>query len=319
MQWVNYHHLLYFWLVARQGGLAAAAAELRLAPSTVSKQIHQFEQSLGHALFAKTGRRLIVNDRGAVVFRYADEIFSLGRDMLDALQDRPPGRPLRLRVGIAPVVPKLTAAHVLAPALRLPDPVLLVCVEGRPERLLADLAVRDLDVVLTDAPAGELAGIRAFTHPVGESPIAIFGRPDLAGRYRRRFPASLEGAPFLLPTANTALRRSLDQWLETLNIRVNVVGECADSALLNVFGAQGVGLFPAAAVMRREIESHYHARIVGMVADVRETFYAVTLDRRSRNPAVAAICDGGRDRVSGTRESPRRGRPAATGLTRRGA
>jgi len=299
MEWVNYHHLLYFWLVAREGSLAGASAELRLAPSTISKQIHLLEHMLGQALFVKRGRRLVLNDSGKVVFRYADEIFGLGREMVDTLRDRPVGKPLRLTVGIEDVVPKLMAERVLAPALRLTESVRMICIEDKPERLFANLALHEFDVILTDAPASQHANVRAFSHLLGESEIAFFGRADLAARYRRNFPGSLHGAPVLLPTENTVLRRSLDQWFEAMDVRPNVVGEFEDSALLNVFGGRGAGLFPAASVITKEVEAQYKVRRVGMVPDVRERLYAVTVERRIKHPAVVAICEAARTVVFG--------------------
>ncbi len=299
MEWVNYHHLLYFWLVAREGSLARASAELRLAQSTVSKQIHLFERVLGHDLFTKDGRRLVLTESGRVVFRYADEIFGLGREMLDTLRDRPVGRPLRVTVGIADVVPKLIAERVLAPALKLGGPVRLVCREDKPDRLLADLALHELDVILTDAPANPNVKVRAFSHLLGESEIAFFGRADLATKYRRNFPASLQAAPVLLPTENTVLRRSLDQWFEAQGVRPNVVGEFEDSALLKTFGLRGAGLFPAASIIAKEVEAQYKVRLIGHVPDVRERLYAVTVDRRIKHPAVVAICEAAKTLVFG--------------------
>ena len=299
MEWVNYHHLLYFWLVAREKSLARASAELRLAQSTVSKQIHVFEHVLGHRLFEKSGRRLVLTDSGTVVFRYAEEIFGLGREMLATLRDRPVGRPLRVTVGIADVVPKLLAERVLAPALHLPGPVRLICKENTSDRLLADLALHELDVVLTDAPAGPNVKIRAFSHLLGSSEIVFFGRAELARKYRRGFPGSLHGAPMLLPTENTVLRRSLDQWLDAQELRPIVVGEFEDSALLNVFGLKGVGLFPAASVIAKEVESQYKVRPIGKVPDVREHLYAVTVERRIKHPAVVAICEAAKALIFG--------------------
>lgn len=290
MKWVNYHHLLYFWLVAREGSLARASAELRLAQSTVSKQIHLLERVLGHDLFTKDGRRLVLTESGRVVFRYADEIFGLGREMLDTLRDRPVGRPLRLTVGIADVVPKLIAERVLGAALKLTGPVRLVCKEDKPDRLLADLALYELDVILTDAPASPNIRVRAFSHLLGESEITFFGRADLATKYRRNFPASLQGAPVLLPTENTVLRRSLDQWFEAQGVQPSVVGEFEDTALLKAFGHRGVGLFPAASVIAKEVEAQYKVRPIGQIPEVRERLYAVTVERRIKHPAVVAIC-----------------------------
>jgi len=299
MEWLNYHHLLYFWIVAREGSLARASAELRLAQSTVSKQIHQFEDVLGHALFAKSGRQLVLTESGRVVFRFADEIFGLGREMLDTLRDRPIGKPLRVTVGIADVVPKLLAERVLAPAFTMVGPLRLVCKEDKPDRLLADLALHDLDVILTDAPASPNVKIRAFNHLLGESEIAFFGRKELAAKHRRGFPASLEGAPVLLPTENTALRRSLDQWFAANGVRPNIVGEFEDSALLKVFGLRGTGVFPAPVVVAKEVEAQYQVRSIARVPQVRERLYAVTVERRLTHPAVVAICEAAKSLVFG--------------------
>ncbi|MBW2524532.1 MAG: transcriptional activator NhaR [Deltaproteobacteria bacterium] len=298
MDWINYHHLLYFWLVAREGGLAAAATELGLAQSTVSKQVHQLEDVLGHALFTKNGRRLVLTENGRVVFRYAEEIFTLGREMLDTLKGRPVGKPLRLTVGVADVVPKLVAERALAPALALAGAVRLVCREGKPDRLLADLALHELDVILTDAPANPYVKVRAFNHLLGESEIGIFGRKDLAKKYRRDFPASLAQAPMLLPTENTVLRRSLDQWLDSIDARPDIVGEFEDSALLRVFGLRGIGVFPASLAVAKDVEDRYRVQFIGTVPDVRERLYAVTVDRRLKHPAVHAICQAAKSVVA---------------------
>jgi LysR family transcriptional activator of nhaA len=240
-----------------------------------------------------------------VVFRYADEIFGLGREMLDTLRDRPVGRPLRVTVGIADVVPKLIAERVLAPALHLTEPVRLICKEDKPDRLLAELALYELDVILTDAPANPIVKIRAFSHLLGESEIAFFGRADLAAKFRRGFPASLDNAPVLLPTENTVMRKSLEQWFDAQGLRPNVVGEFEDSALLKVFGLRGAGLFPAAAVIAKEVEAQYKVRLIGRVPDVHERFlYAVTVERRIKHPAVVAICEAARTLVFPERAVP---------------
>lgn len=290
MEWINYHHLLYFWLVSREGSLARASAALRLAQSTVSKQIHQLESTLGHPLFSKKGRKLVLTESGRIVFRYADEIFGLGREMLDTLSDRPAGKPTRITVGVADVVPKLIAEHVLAAVLKSEEPVRLTCREDKPDRLLANLATHDLDVVLMDAPASPHIKIRAFNHLLGGSEIAFFGRPELAAKYRRNFPASLNGAPMLLPTENTAMRRSLEQWFDSHDIRPTVMGECEDSALLKAFGYRGIGIFPAASIVTKEIEAQYRVKSIGKASGVVERLYAVTVERRIKHPAVAAIC-----------------------------
>jgi LysR family transcriptional activator of nhaA len=294
MEWLNYHHLLYFWVVARGGSLASASEELGLAPSTVSGQIRLFEKRLGHKLFTKSGRRLALTEMGRIVYRYADEIFSLGREMQDTLHDRPVGRPLCVTVGVADVVPKLVAQRLLEPALQPLGQVRLVCREGKPDRLLADLALHELDMILTDSPAGPGGRIRAFSHLLGSSGISFFGRKDVVARAKGRFPSSLNGIPLLLPTENTVLRRSLDQWFESVGVRPVVVGEFEDSALLSVFGQRGAGLFPAPTVIAREVEQQYLVLRLGEVKDVHESFYAITVERRIKHPAVVAICDEAR-------------------------
>ncbi len=245
MQWLNYHHLLYFWVVAKEGTIAAACKELNLAQPTISAQLRALERSLGEKLFTRVGRNLALTETGRVVYRYADEIFSLGRDLLDTVQGRPTGRPLRFNVGVADVLPKLVAYRLLEPALHLPEQVQLVCHEGSPPELLTRLAVYELDLVLSDSPIGPDVKVRAYNHLLGVCCVSIFVTKELASKYRRRFPKALDGAPFIIPTANTALRRAMEHWFDFEDIRPSVFGEFEDSALLKVFGQAGVGLFAA--------------------------------------------------------------------------
>jgi LysR family transcriptional activator of nhaA len=289
MEWLNYHHLFYFWLAAREGGVTRASQELELAQSTVSAQIRLLEEALGDRLFARKSGRLELTETGQLVYRYADEIFRLGRELLDAVRGRPTGRPTPLLVGVADVVPKLVAHRLLAPALRAEPAVHLVCREGKPNDLLAALALHRLDVVLSDAPVGPGVEVKAFSHLLGESPVELFATAPLAARLRRRFPRSLDGAPMLLPTTGTALRRSLDQWFDEVGVRPAVAGEIEDSALLKVFGAEGVGAFPACAAIRREVERQFRVRRVGVLGSVRERFYAISIERRLTHPAVVAL------------------------------
>lgn len=297
MEWLNYHHLLYFWTVAREGTIAAACNRLHVAQPTISSQLRKLEAALGHRLFERKGRGLSLTETGRVVFRYADEIFSIGRDLLDTLKGRPIGSPLRFQVGVADVVPKIMTHRLLAPALRLQERVQIVCYEGKPAELLGRLAVHELDVVLSDSPVSGDMGIRAFNHLLGESTISIFARADEAAKYRRRFPQSLDNAPMLLPTPNTMMRRAFDHWFETQGIRPVVVGEFEDSALLKVFGQHDAGLFPGPTVISREIQRQYDVRLVGEVKDLHERFYAISMERRLKHPAVMRITDLARKRL----------------------
>ncbi|MFO7179907.1 MAG: transcriptional activator NhaR [Pseudomonadota bacterium] len=294
MEWVNYHHLLYFWMVAREGGLSQAGKVLRLSHPTLSAQIHALEDQLGEKLFTKVGRKLVLTDVGRVVFRYADEIFTLGREMIDTVRGRTTGSPLRLDVGIADAVPKGIVRRLLRPALTLAVPVRLVCHEGAYEKLLGDLAVHTLDIVISDAPVPPGSNVRAFNHLLGETGITFFGTKALVQRYRRGFPASLNDAPMLLPLETLNLRRSLNAWFERHRVRPRVVAEFADSALLQVFGSDGIGLFVAPTVVERELVAQYGVRVLGRTRDVRERFFAISVERRLNHPAVVAISDSAR-------------------------
>lgn len=291
MDRLNYHHLLYFWLVARERGLANACSKLRLSPSTISGQIHALEHTLDQKLFEKKGRRLELTDMGRIVYRYADEIFTLGKELQDAIHDRPMGKPLHLQVGIVDVVPKLAAKRMLAPALALGTPVRLVCVEDRLERLMAALSMHELDVVIADSASDSSSTIKAFNHLIIDCPVAILGVNKLFQRYRKNFPRSLRGAPLLLPTLNTALRRAMDHWLSDMSMMPQIMGEFDDRALLEVFGESGLGLFPVPSLIADTVTKQLNVKKIGVLKELREKFYAITVERRVTHPGVAAICD----------------------------
>jgi LysR family transcriptional activator of nhaA len=297
MEWLNYHHLLYFYTVAREGSVTKAAKALRLAQPTLSGQIRKLEHSLDEKLFARQGRSLVLTEMGRVVYRYADEIFSLGREMTEALRGRPSQRPARLLVGIADVVPKLIAHRLLEIALRLDAPASLVLREGKTEELLGRLATQGFDLVITDAPLGPQTKVRAYNHLLGECGVCFLATPRLASRHRARFPRSLDGAPMILPTDNTVLRRSLEQWFEAVSVRPRVVAEVEDSALLKAFGQHGSGIFPVPEVTADEVRRMHGVRSVGRTDAVRERFYAITVERRITHPAVAAITTSARERL----------------------
>jgi len=287
---LNYHHLRYFWAAAREGGITRAARKLHVSQPSLSAQIRRLEQALGEKLFARSGRTVVLTEMGQIAFRYADEIFGLGREMVEAFAGRPTGRPARVRVGITNVIPKPIAYRLLEPALRLPDPVRLACLEADPDTLVAELALHRLEVVLSDAPMPPSVRIQAYNHLLGECVVSIFATRKLAEAHRRGFPRSLEGAPLLLPTENTSQRRSLQQWFDSKGIRPRVVAEFEDSALLSAFGEAGCGLFPAPSAVEPDVCRRYGVAVVGRLP-VRERFYALTVQRRIRHPAVVAISE----------------------------
>jgi LysR family transcriptional activator of nhaA len=297
MAWLNYHHLLYFWTVAREGTIARACGQLHLTQPTISGQLRALEKAIGAKLFERVGRNLALTDTGRVVYRYADEIFSLGRELQDTLKGQPPGRPLQLMVGVADTLPKEIAHQILEPALRLPEPVRLICDRGKPDYLLAQLAVNALDVVLADAPLSPTAKVRAFNHLLGESGLSFMATPRLAAAFRRGFPRSLSGAPFLLPAENTVLCRSLEQWFAAEGIHPLVRGEFADPGLLKVFGQNGAGIFAVRTAVERATQRQYGVRLVGRVESIRERFYAISLERKLKHPAVVAITAAAREKL----------------------
>ena len=290
MNRLNYHHLQYFWLVAKERSLARASARLRLASSTLSGQIHAFERVLGQQLFARVGRRLELTDAGRLVYRYADDIFTLGTEMQDALHDHPAGLPLRLQVGIADAVPKTVASVLLRPVLSAPEQIVLTCIEGPPERLLASLTTHEVDIVLADAPCTAHPRIKVLSYLLMRCPVVIMGTKEQAQRYRKDFPRSLNGAPLLLPTPQANLHRSMEQWLSEHSITPQIMGEFDDHAMLVELGQAGGGLFPVPASTERTLRSRFPVHRVGLVSEVQESYYAITVERRISHPAVAAIC-----------------------------
>jgi len=291
----NYHHLHQFWTVVREGGVTRASEKLHVSQPTVSTQIRDLEAALGEKLLARSGRNVVLTDIGRRVYRYADEIFSLGSELVESVKGRPVGRPPRLAVGIAKVVPSLIAYQMIEPALRVEPSVRLDCVSDTPERLMAELAIFALDVVLADAPAPPAVKVLAYNHLLGESGLSVFGTAGLAGKHRRRFPASLDGAPFLMPRRDSALCLSLDLWFEKAGIRPRVVGTFEDGARLEAFGQAGVGLFVMPSVIETEIQRQYHVSLVGRLEGARERFYAITVERRLKHPAVVAIAERARN------------------------
>ena len=291
---LNYHHLRYFWAVARRGNLTRASEELNLTPQTVSTQIKDLEAALGERLFKRSGRLLVLTEVGQVVYRYADDIFEIGQELLETLRGQPSDRSPRLLVGVVDIMPKLVVHEVLKPALRMEEPVRIVCLEGPADKLLAELAIHGLDVVLSDTAISSEVSVRAYNHLLGECGVTFMAAGSLAHAYREGFPASLDGAPMLLPTNGTVLRRNLDRWFEVEGVHPIVAGEFQDSALIKIFGQAGVGVFTVPSVIEAEVQNQYQVEVVGTAEDVTERFYAISVERKIRHPAVSAICSAAR-------------------------
>ncbi len=297
MEWLNYHHLLYFWTVVRARSIHQASVELRVSAPAISAQLKRLEDQLGEKLFTRAGRRLVVTETGRIVFSYAEDIFSLGRELMDVVKNRPIGRPLRLDVGIVDVMPKIVVQTLLEPALHLREAVRMVCREASADQLLGRLASNELDVVLSDSPVDPTLKIRAYSHLLGECGVIFVAGQRVAPAYRRTFPQSLNGAPMFLPTDNTALRRNLDFWFESNGIRPLVVGEFEDSALLRAFGETGTGVFPLPSVVEAQLRRQRGLKTIGATGEVRTQFYAISAERKLQHPAVLAIRNAARQEL----------------------
>lgn len=300
MDWLNYHHLLYFWTVAKEGGVSRAAESLHLAQPTLSSQIKKLEKSVGHALFERSGRTLALTETGQLVFRYADEIFGLGKELTDVLNSRTVENKSRFLVGVQGAIPKLIAYELLRPALESNgNEYQLVCFEGKIKELLGELALHRLDVVIADRPLTPDTNVRAFNHLLGKCGVTVYGSGRLARKYKQNFPESLSSAPMLLPTQNTSLRRLLEQWFEENNIHPIIGHEFEDSAVMKVFGQSGHGLFVTPTAIEKEVCRQYSVKVVGRIPEVVERFYAISIEKRLKHPAVLKISESARARLFG--------------------
>lgn len=296
MEWLNYHHLLYFWAVAKHGSITRASTVLRLAHPTISGQIHQLEQLLGKKLFVRTGRNLVLTEAGRVAFRYADEIFTLGQELQHAMKGR--SATPRLVVGVSDVIAKSIVHRILEPAFQLRDKVRVVCREARSaDAFMGELAVHAIDVVLADAPAGPGTPVRTFSHPLGECGTSFFAAPSLARRCRGGFPRSLNDTPVLLPNSDSTFRRALDEWFHARELRPEIVAELDDLALASVLGETGLGVLAAPDVVATELRKRYGLHLVGRATEIKQRFFAISVERKITNPGVAAICQVARTKI----------------------
>lgn len=293
MQRLNYQHLYYFWIVIRHGSISGACQQLHLAQPTISAQLAVFEDHVGTRLLRREGRKLVPTDTGRIVFNYAEEIFALGGELLQSLKGNVVGLSMRLNLGITDALPKLVAYRLLEPLFRRPDAVTIHCIEDKTERLLVEIGLHSIDMMLSDMPATPSSGTKLSNHLLSESKIALFAEASLGSRYRNHFPNGLDGAPFILPTTNTALRRSLNQWFDVNDLKPCVKAEIEDSALLKTLGAGGIGLFFSPLIVAEDIQRQYGVEMIGIAEGVQERFYAVTAQRKLKHPLVEALLENG--------------------------
>ena len=292
MNQLNFKHLRYFWAVAKSGSVARASEQLHLAPHSISGQIRELEGSLGVALFRRVGRGLELTDGGRRILSYAEEIFSLGDELLEVVRDQSASQSIPFAVGVADSVPKMIAYRLVEPALRVGEPIRLICREGRLNALLADLAVHKLDMVIADRPMPGRLNVRGYSHLLGESDLSVCASSELAEKCPGAFPGRLDGAPFLLPGEDAAGRIGLERWFEAKNIHPRIVGEFDDGALLKAFGKAGAGFFATPTAIAEMVSKQYGVSVVGRIEGVREQLFAITTERRLKHPAIVAISEG---------------------------
>jgi len=292
---INHKHLHYFWVVAKEGSIARASERLHLTPQTISGQLSLLEENLGEALFNRVGRNLELTEIGRMALSYADEIFTLAGELEEVVRNLPDGRPLVFKVGVADVVPKSIAYRLLAPSLKLPEPVRIVCRENSIDSLLAELALHKIDLVISDGPIPQGVNVSGFNHQLGECGISFFAIPQLADQLSKDFPQSLSGAAMLLPGEMTVVHGRLLKWFDKLHIHPRIVGEFDDSALMKAFGQAGTGVFIAPTPIASEVEKQYGVVVIGQTDEVREQFYAISVERKISHPAVAEITETARE------------------------
>ncbi len=292
---LNYRHLEYFWQVAREGGVTAASRVLHVGQPAISAQIRKLERALGEELFDRTGRTMALTEVGRVVYGYADEIFSMGRDLKDAVDGLPGRGPLRLTVGVVDSLPKLMAHRLVMPALAEFEHLRLELTSGLPDGLFAALAVHNLDLVLSDSPLPTTVDVRAYNHFLGDCQVVLMGAPEVASRYREGLPECLGNAPILMPGFHSNLRRRLLRWYRDHGLEPRVVAEIADSAVLKVFGQRGLGMFAVPTAVEADVARQYEVERIAVLEGVRAEYYAISVERRIRNPAVAAITGAARE------------------------
>jgi LysR family transcriptional activator of nhaA len=294
---INYKHLHYFWAVAREGGVARASERLNLTPQTISGQLSRLEEQLEVELFTRVGRNLELTETGRLVLSYADEIFSLGGELEEAIRQMPDAPPQLFRVGVVDVLPKSIAHRILEPALQMSEPVRMICHEASLDSLMAELAIHRLDLVLADRPIPPTVSTRGFSHKLGECAISFFATEALKKKLKGDFPRCLDGAPLLLPSGGNQLRSGIDHWLDKHRLYPRVIAEFDDSALMKAFGQEGSGIFIAPAAIEAEVERQYQVTAIGQIEDVKERFYAISVERRVKHPVVSIVLKTAREKL----------------------
>ena len=284
----NYRHLYYFWVVAKEGSMSKAAERLDMAIQTISAQVHELEKSLGYLLFKPAGRGIALTESGFAALEIADQVFSIGEKLPEAVRDAAKSPKTKITVGVSDSLPKLITRQLLEPILKHKD-VQLIAHEGEFEKLLADLALHRLDIILADRPAPNNKNLNVYSEELTKTSIAWFGPKQLLKKSKKDFPQCLAELPILLPTSQSTVRLLIDQWFSKLSITPNIVGEFEDSALLKTFAASGLGVFPAGKLIQKDLKETYGIELFGDCDDIYEYFYAIRSEKKIQHPLVQAI------------------------------
>lgn len=292
---LNYKHLHYFWVVATEGSIAKAAEKLFITPQTISGQLSMLEGRIGQPLFDRVGRRLRLTETGRLVLRYSDEIFELGKELSDVLRGAPLVGASEFIISAASALPKTIVYKIIEPALNLSKEVSLICREGPVETILAELAIHEVDMVLSDTPLSSNLSVRAYNHYLGESGLSFFAAKKLKQQLSGEFPQCLHKAPMLLPTKQYAIRQLFDKWSNDNSIFPLIRGQYDDSALMKAFGQAGMGVFFMPTIIEEEVCHSFEVEMIGRISEVKQKFYAISAERKVTHPAVAAVCNSARD------------------------
>ncbi|AYM95113.1 transcriptional activator NhaR [Acidovorax sp. 1608163] len=297
---MNFKHLRYFWTAAKAGGVMRAGEQLHTTPQTLSGQINQLEEWLGHELFRKRGRGVELTNEGRIALGYAEQIFALSDELEKSIRlPRGHSKPLEFKVGVADSVAKSVAYHLLEPALGMKEQVHMTCHEGKFPELLAQLSIHRLDLLLADEPASKKIGVKAFNHALGSSSMSFFCAPALKNELQGPFPQCLHGAPMLIQGPQSSVRQQLDHWLNKHHLQPRIVGEFDDSALMNAFGREGRGIFTSPTVLEQETQTQFGVEAIGRSSELVEEFFAISVERRISHPCVVAITESARSDLFG--------------------
>lgn len=284
---LNYHHLYYFKVIATEGSISKAAVKLRLGQPTLSMQLKQFEDTIGHKLFERVNRSLVLTEMGRLVLSYANEIFRMGGEMLEAIQDRPQQKKLKLHVGALDSVPKSLVKKLMQKALAFGNCTVTI-LEGEGPELIKDLLEHKLDLVLSNASAPSLTQERIYARSLVKMPLIVAGS-DKFKNLSRNFPQSLSKQPFIFPTGHSRVRHEIEHYLEEQILDVDLIGETQDTSLMKALALSGEGLI---VISEPAIQEHIDGKRLSKIGELEgyyEEIWLIAAQRKIQNPIAQSL------------------------------